>query len=148
MGDMAQALPALGEQSQSNQRVEMARTKQTARRSGGTALGGELVTKAARDRPPAIQGVKKRHRCRPGTAAPREKRRYRRAFWRLVCEISQGVQGGLRFQPSAVFALQEASDAYLVGLFEEANLCAIHARRVTIMPEDIQLACRIRGERA
>ena len=54
----------------------------------------------------------------------------------------------LRFQSSAVVALQEASEAYLVGLFEDTNLCAIHAKRVTIMPKDIQLARRIRGERA
>jgi histone H3 len=46
------------------------------------------------------------------------------------------------------FLLQEASEAYLVGLFEDTNLCAIHAKRVTIMPKDIQLARRIRGERA
>ncbi|XP_005755022.1 histone H3.3-like [Pundamilia nyererei] len=52
----------------------------------------------------------------------------------------------LRFQSSAVMALQEASEAYLVGLFEDTNLCAIHAKRVTIMPKDIQLARRIRGE--
>ncbi|QCE06083.1 histone H3 [Vigna unguiculata] len=54
----------------------------------------------------------------------------------------------LRFQISAVSALQEAAEAYLVGLFEDTNLCAIHTKRVTIMPKDIQLARRIRGERA
>ena len=53
-----------------------------------------------------------------------------------------------RFQSAAIGALQEASEAYLVGLFEDTNLCAIHAKRVTIMPKDIQLARRIRGERA
>uniref|UniRef100_U5GK72 Core Histone H2A/H2B/H3 domain-containing protein n=1 Tax=Populus trichocarpa TaxID=3694 RepID=U5GK72_POPTR len=53
-----------------------------------------------------------------------------------------------RFQSSAVAAFQEAAEAYLVGLFEDTNLCAIHAKRVTIMPKDIQLARRIRGERA
>ena len=47
-----------------------------------------------------------------------------------------------------LFPPQEASEAYLVGLFEDTNLCAIHAKRVTIMPKDIQLARRIRGERA
>ena len=47
-----------------------------------------------------------------------------------------------------IFVFQEASEAYLVGLFEDTNLCAIHAKRVTIMPKDIQLARRIRGERA
>ena len=54
----------------------------------------------------------------------------------------------LRFQSLAVLALQEACEAYLVGLFEDTNLCAIHAKRVTIMPKDIQLARRIRGERS
>ena len=47
----------------------------------------------------------------------------------------------------ALLALQEAAEAYHVGLFEDTNLCAIHAKRVTIMPKDIQLARRIRGER-
>ena len=47
-----------------------------------------------------------------------------------------------------ICVVQEASEAYLVGLFEDTNLCAIHAKRVTIMPKDIQLARRIRGERA
>ncbi|KAK1396309.1 Histone domain-containing protein [Heracleum sosnowskyi] len=54
----------------------------------------------------------------------------------------------MRFQSHAVLALQEAAEAYLVGLFEDTNLCAIHAKRVTIMSKDIQLARRIRGERA
>ena len=63
-------------------------------------------------------------------------------------EIAQDFKTELRFQSSAVMALQEASEAYLVGLFEDTNLCAIHAKRVTIMPKDIQLARRIRGERA
>ena len=63
-------------------------------------------------------------------------------------EIAADFKGDLRFQSSAVFALQEAAEAYLVGLFEDTNLCAIHAKRVTIMPKDIQLARRIRGERA
>ena len=67
---------------------------------------------------------------------------------RLVREIAQDFKTDLRFQSSAILALQEASEAYLVGLFEDTNLCAIHAKRVTIMPKDIQLARRIRGERA
>jgi len=53
----------------------------------------------------------------------------------------------LRFQSNAVLALQEASEAFLVSLFEDTNLCAIHAKRVTIMPKDMQLARRIRGEK-
>jgi histone H3 len=69
-------------------------------------------------------------------------------FQRLVREIAQNYKADLRFQTVAVAALQEAAEAYLVGLFEDTNLCAIHARRVTIMPKDMSLARRIRGERA
>ena len=69
-------------------------------------------------------------------------------FRRLIREIAQDFKTGLRFQEAALMALQEAAEAYLVGLFEDTNLCAIHTRLVTIMPKDIQLARRIRGERA
>jgi histone H3 len=69
-------------------------------------------------------------------------------FQRLVREISNDFKADLRFHSQALLALQEASEAYLVGLFEDTNLCAIHAKRVTIMPKDLQLARRIRGERA
>jgi histone H3 len=65
-----------------------------------------------------------------------------------VREIAQEYKSDLRFQSQAVLALQEASEAYLVGLFEDTNLCSIHAKRVTIMPKDMQLARRIRGERS
>ena len=68
-------------------------------------------------------------------------------FQRLVREIGSEFKNDLRFQSSAVLALQEATEAYMVGLFEDTNLCAIHAKRVTIMPKDMQLARRIRGER-
>ena len=61
-------------------------------------------------------------------------------FQRLFREITQKRREGLRFQSAAVLALQEAGEAFLVGLLEQANLCAIHAKRVTIMPKDIQLA--------
>ena len=135
-----------------------ARTKQTARKStGGKAPRKQLATKAARKSAPATGGVKKPHRYRPGTVALREIRKYQKStellirklpFQRLVREIAQDFKTDLRFQSSAVLALQEASEAYLVGLFEDTNLCAIHAKRVTIMPKDIQLARRIRGERA
>ena len=137
---------------------KMARTKQTARKStGGKAPRKQLATKAARKSAPATGGVKKPHRFRPGTVALREIRKYQKStellirklpFQRLVREIAQDFKTDLRFQSSAVAALQEAAEAYLVGLFEDTNLCAIHAKRVTIMPKDIQLARRIRGERA
>ena len=68
-------------------------------------------------------------------------------FQRLVREITTNYKSGLRFQIQAILALQEASEAYLVKLFEDTNLCAIHAKRVTIMPKDMELARRIRGEK-
>jgi histone H3 len=68
-------------------------------------------------------------------------------FQRLVREITLNFDVDLRFQQTALLALQEASEAYLVGLFQDTNLCALHAKRVTIMPKDIQLARRIRGHR-
>uniref|UniRef100_A0A3Q2YFH8 Histone H3 n=1 Tax=Hippocampus comes TaxID=109280 RepID=A0A3Q2YFH8_HIPCM len=111
----------------------MARTKQTARKStGGKAPRKQLATKAARKSAPATGGVKKPHRYRPGTVALREIRRYQKStellirklpFQRLVREIAQDFKTDLRFQSSAVMALQEASEAYLVGLFEDTNLC-------------------------
>ncbi|KFD60225.1 hypothetical protein M514_27595 [Trichuris suis] len=127
----------------------MARTKQTARKStGGKAPRKQLATKAARKSAPSTGGVKKPHRYRPGTVALREIRRYQKStellirklpFQRLVREIAQDFKTDLRFQSAAVGALQEAAEAYLVGLFEDTNLCAIHAKRVTIMPKDIQV---------
>ena len=135
------------------------RPKQVARKStGGKAPRKQLATKAARKPGPnKKEGVKKPHRYRPGTVALREIRRYQKStdllirklpFQRLVREIAQDFKTDLRFQSAAIGALQEAAEAYLVSLFENANLCAIHAKRVTIMPKDIQLARRIRGERA
>jgi histone H3 len=70
-------------------------------------------------------------------------------FQRLCREVAQTVQRGkedLRFQSGAILALQEAAEAYLIGLFEDTNLCAIHARRVTVMVKDMLLARRIRGD--
>ncbi len=131
-------------------------TKQTARRSsGGKGPRKALATKAARKSGPATGGVKKPHRYRPGTVALREIRRYQKStealianapFKRLVREIATDFRSDIRFQEKAVAALQEASEAYLTGLFADTNLCAIHGKRVTIMPKDIQLARRIRGE--
>ncbi|KAL2902159.1 histone H3.3a [Bienertia sinuspersici] len=136
----------------------MARTKQTARKStGGKAPRKILAATKARKIAPTTGGVKKPHRYRPGTVALREIRKYQKTtdllirklpFQRLVREIAQDLKPDLRFQSHAVLAIQEAAEAYLVGLFEDTNLCAIHAKRVTIMPKDIQLARRIRGERA
>ncbi|ORX68786.1 histone family member (his-72)-like protein [Linderina pennispora] len=117
----------------------MARTKQTARKStGGKAPRKQLATKAARKSAPSgTGGVKKPHRYRPGTVALREIRRYQKStellirklpFQRLVREIAQDFKTDLRFQSSAIAALQEAAEAYL--------------------PKDLQLARRLRGERS
>lgn len=135
----------------------MARTKQTARKNtGGKAPRKQINSKAARKSAPSSGGVKKPHRFKPGTVALREIRKYQKStellvrklpFQRLVREIAQEYKTDLRFQSSAVLALQEAAESYMVGLFEDTNLCAIHAKRVTIMPKDIQLARRIRGEK-
>ena len=138
----------------------MARTKQTARKNtGGKAPRKAIAVKVAAKKSAGVAagGIKKAHRFRPGTVALREIRRFQKStellirklpFQRLVREIASEFKTDLRFQSSAVLALQEASEAYLVGLFEDTNLAAIHARRVTIMPKDLQLARRIRGERA
>ena len=101
---------------------------------------------------PATGGIKKPHRYHPGTVALREIHRYQKStdlllrklpFQRFVREVTQDVHGGMRYQATALAASQEASEAFLVGLMEDSNLCAIHARRVTIMPKDLQLSGQI-----
>lgn len=135
----------------------MARTKQTARKStGGKAPRKQLAIKAAHKKAPATHGPRKPKRYRPGTKALREIRKYQKTsdlllrklpFQRLVREIAQDYKEDVRMQSTAILALQEAAEAYLVSLFEDTNLCAIHAKRVTIFKKDIDLARRIRGER-
>ena len=132
----------------------MARTKKTTDRksTGGKVPARRNAAKAYKFIQP---GMKKPHRYRPGTVALREIRKYQKStdllirklpFQRLVKEISQDFKIDLRFQSAAIAALQTAAEAYLVSMFEDANLCAIHAKRVTIMPKDIRLARRIRGD--
>ena len=136
----------------------MARTKQTAshrRTIAGKEPRYMLPTNGATTGDQKKK--KKKRRYRPGTKALKDIRKYQKStellirklpFQRRCREICQDFKTDLRFQSTAILALQEASEAYLVGLFEDSNLCAIHAKRVTIMPKDIQLARRIRGERA
>ncbi len=138
----------------------MARTKQTARKNyntGGKTPRSVLATKTLGKNNEKNNLVKKPRRYRPGTVAMREIRRYQKStellirklpFQRLVREIAAEFMNDLRFQSTAINALQEASEAYLIGLFEDTNLCAIHAKRVTITPKDMRLARRIRGERS
>ena len=103
-----------------------------------------------------IGGVKKPHRYRPGTVALREIRRFQKTtellirkapFQRIVRKIAVKLKKDVRFQSTAVLALQEASEAYMVGMFEDTNLAALHAKRVTILPRDLALARRLRGDK-
>ena len=123
----------------------------------GKAPRKQLQPKSGKKTMVAMGGVKKPHRYRPGTVALREIWHYQKSmellirkmpFQRLVREIAQDFKMDLRFQSGEILALQEASEAYLVGLFEDSNMCAIHAKRVTIMTKNIQLVRRIRGERS
>ena len=100
--------------------------------------------------------IKRPHRYRPGTLALREIHKFQKStqllirkipFQRLVKSILNDLKGmDYRMMSQALLAIQEAAEAYLVGLFEDTNLCAIHAKRITIMKRDIVLARRIRGE--
>ena len=134
------------------------RIKHTARKTDRFRKSVATTSKVGKSNPvPQTGGLKRPHRYRPGTVALCKIRRYQRStellirklpFARLVQEIAQDFKTDLRFQREAIMALQEAGEAYLVGLFKDANLCAIHAKRVTIMPKDIQLARCIWGKRA
>ncbi|KAJ9504746.1 hypothetical protein QJQ45_008535 [Haematococcus lacustris] len=129
----------------------MARTKQTARKStGGKAPRKQLATKAARKSAPATGGVKKPHRYRPGTVALREIRKYQKStellirklpFQRLVREIAQDFKTDLRFQSSAVLALQEAAEAYLVAGSYPCQACHHHAQGHPAGPSHPWRAC-------
>ncbi|THH08637.1 hypothetical protein EW145_g2571 [Phellinidium pouzarii] len=137
--------------------------KATARKSTGGRPPSTAGRVSAGRQSDAGASTRKKVRYRPGTVALREIRKYQKStdlllrklpFARIVREIAMDMTTdmgdydngvGLRWQSSAILALQEATEAYLVHLFEDANLCAIHAKRVTIMQRDIQLARRIRG---
>ena len=67
-------------------------------------------------------------------------------FQRVVQEIAQGIRADLHFQSRAVMAIQEAGEAFFVGLLKQANLATIHAKCISIMPKDIQLARQIKGD--
>ena len=122
-----------------------------------TTKKGKKAQSSGKKLPASQQGKPKPQRYRPGTVALWEIRHYQKLiellikklpFQRLVREIAQDLgKMSVQFQSGAIIALKEASEAYLVSLLEDSNLCTIHAKRVTIMPKDIQLARRIRGER-
>ncbi|KAI1189878.1 histone H3-like centromeric protein cse-4 [Nemania serpens] len=124
-------------------------------RGGGSSGGGGAASRAVQPGDPIP--YPRRRRYRPGTVALREIRKLQNStdllmrklpFARLVREIALNMRPrdeGMRWQSQALLALQEAAEAFVVHLFEDTNLCAIHAKRVTIMQKDIQLARRIRG---
>ncbi|KAK9841562.1 hypothetical protein WJX74_007955 [Apatococcus lobatus] len=132
----------------------MARVKQKTPHTAGKKT---LPARAQRGSPgkPSVTSPRKPHRFRPGTVALREIRRYQRStdllirklpFARLCREITNSfAPEPFRWTAEALLAIQEAAEDFMVHLLEDCNLCAIHAKRVTIMPKDLQLARRIRG---
>ena len=113
----------------------------------------KLPAKGPRKGAPATGGVKKPHRYRPGTVALREIRKYQKSsellipklpFQRVVRDVAMEFRGDLRFQGSAVMALQEATEAYVVHWMEDALLAALHRKCVTIMPADFLLVRKLR----
>jgi histone H3 len=131
----------------------MARTKQTARISTGGAIPRyHLATKSARATAQKAIAVRKPHRWRLGTVALRETQKFQKntdllirkaPFQRLVCNISLKFgKSDLRMQSTAVLALQEAAEYFMVDVFINTNLCVMHGKHVTIMKKDMVLACR------
>jgi histone H3 len=151
----------------------MARTKQTSRKTEGKAAPRKQLVSYGGKAPPGKGGkspgrppsggdgggkdkMKKKIRYRPGTVALREIRKYQKStellirklpFQRLVREVAQDFKSDLRFQSKGIEALQESTEALLVGTMEDTNLCALHGKRVTIMPRDLRLARQLRGEK-
>ena len=134
----------------------MTRTKRTARKDEVGKKRSAFAKKQPRSQTGQATAQQQPHRYQPGMVTLREIWRYQKSmellicklpFQRLVHEILQGYGVGYRVTLAMMMALQEAAEAYLVQLLEDLNLCAIHAKRITIQPKDMQLARRIRGER-
>ena len=134
-----------------------AQTKQTAVKAKATkrSLGQKKGKKSAAAGAGA-SGLKRAFRWKPGTVALRQVKRLQKStellvakapFSRLVREIAESHKAGLRFQSSAVAAIQEATESFVISLLGDANLTALHANRVTALPRDLQLVRRLRGER-
>ena len=129
------------------------KTKDMKDKKGGKRMSKK--TAPAKGGMKKADGEKRKIRFKPGTVALREIKRYqkttnmmlpRASFQRVVRSITGSIDHDLRFQAQALLALQESTEAYLVGIFEDANLCCIHANRVTVMKKDMDLARRIRGD--
>ena len=148
-GNLVGATRAVGYKSKQTYKDDGANSDADSDYEGEQKHTGAMYTAAGRQ-------MKKRARSRPGETALKEIRAYQRStellirklpFARLVKQLSQEVTSkDLRWQAAGLLALQEAAEAHLVGLFEDANLCAIHGKRVTLQAKDMQLARRIRGQ--
>ncbi|CAD8067883.1 unnamed protein product [Paramecium sonneborni] len=123
----------------------MARTKE------GKAISKKSIAKKGEEQ----MKSKKSKRYRPGTIALKEIRKYQDSsnllirklpFQRLVRELAGFSEKEMRFQSSAILALQEATEAFIVNMLEDSVICAHHARRITVMQRDINLARRIRAD--
>ncbi len=134
----------------------MARVKQTARKStGGKPPHLHLATKAARQSAQQIGSVKKPHHYCPGMVALREIRKFQKTthllirkapFQRLVRELAQKIgKSDLQMQSTAVLALQEAAEAFMIDVFSDANLCMMHSKRVTIIAKDMVILVASEG---
>ena len=135
----------------------MARVKQLARKSEG--IGGKpsrkLATNKKSKKSSQITDKKKKfHRFRPGIGATKENKKYQKnteffirkiPFLRLVREIAQEISKDIIFKRSAILTLQEETESFIIKLFEDSNICAIHGKRIAIYPKDIQIAKRLLG---
>ena len=128
----------------------MARTKQTVSKSS------KSIAKKAKKATSGAAGAKRTIRFRPGTVALRQIKKLQKGtdllcqkapFQRLVRAVAAQQKAGLRFAATALAALQESTESYIISLLADANLCSLHAKRVTAMPSDLNLARRLRGER-
>ena len=127
----------------------MVRTKRTARKDEVGKKRSAFVKKQPRSQTDQASAQQQLHWYRSGMVVLREIRRYQKStellirkllFQHLVHEILQGYGVGYRVTPAMMMALQEAAEAYLVQLLEDSNLCAIHAKHITIQPKDMQWA--------
>ncbi len=138
----------------------MARTKVSPTQNNSSELDGVSERRPSQKQPGSKKKPRSKKKYKPGTKALQEIRKYQRTtdlllrklpFARLVREIGHHhtpkKSSEYRWQAQAILALQEAAESYLIHLFEDANLAAIHSKRVTVMTKDIQLARRIRGFR-
>ncbi|CAB4270214.1 unnamed protein product [Prunus armeniaca] len=128
---------------------------QRSERNSPTTPGTQKKKRPQRNAPTTPETQRKKRRFRPGTVALREIRHFQKTcsllipaapFIRAVREVSNNLShGSIRWTPDALLAIQEAAEDHLVHLFEDSMLCAIHAKRVTLMKKDFELARRIGG---